>query len=505
MVLHTLQPAIDKTHMRHIQITQQDNVAIALQDLAAGETVAGLKLRDAIPRGHKFAISAIPIGGLVIKYGLPIGSASAAIAPGEHVHSHNLKTRLSGIVEYHYDGPPAPVTLPTFPEATFQGYRRADGRIGIRNHLFIVPTVGCINKLAEGLAAAFNRQKPASSAIDRAIALTHPYGCSQLGDDHETTRAILAAHVRHPNAAGVLVLGLGCENNTIESFRELVGAGVPQRRRFLVSQEVDDDFAVGLQALHDLAAAAANDRREPISASELIIGLKCGGSDGLSGITANPLLGRFSDRLVALGGTTLLGEVPEMFGAETLLMQRCETAEVFQKCVAMINDFKNYFTRHGQVIYENPSPGNKAGGISTLEDKSLGCTQKGGSTNVVDVLSAGETPAVAVSTCSGGCNDMVATTCSQPLALTDLVPPAAALPWRRCPDHKIATNTALAERKPHWIDFDAGRILEEHADRNSVTGPFSNSSLTPPRSRSPATKSTAMKKSLSSWMASPII
>ncbi|HQC53696.1 MAG TPA: altronate dehydratase family protein [Lentisphaeria bacterium] len=462
--------------MRHIQITHQDNVAIALQDLAAGEAIAGLKLRDAIPRGHKFAISAIPVGGLVIKYGLPIGSASAAIAPGEHVHSHNLKTRLSGIVEYHYDGPPAPVALPDFPEAFFQGYRRTDGQVGIRNHLFIVPTVGCINKLAEGLAAAFNRQKPATAAaIDRAIALTHPYGCSQLGDDHETTRAILAAHVRHPNAAGVLVLGLGCENNTVESFRELVGAGDPQRRRFLVAQEEDDDFAVGLQALHDLAAAAANDRREPIPASELVIGLKCGGSDGLSGITANPLLGRFSDQLVALGGTSLLGEVPEMFGAEQLLMQRCETAEVFQKCVAMINDFKNYFTRHGQVIYENPSPGNKTGGISTLEDKSLGCTQKGGSTNVVDVLGAGETPSRrGLNLLSGPGNDMVATTLlSAAGAHLVLFTTGRGTPFGGVvPTLKIATNTELARRKPHWIDFDAGRVLEEHADRDAIDQTF---------------------------------
>lgn len=462
--------------MRHIQITAQDNVAIALQDLASGEAVAGLKLRDAIPRGHKFALAAIPAGGLVVKYGLPIGSANAAIAPGEHVHIHNLKTRLDGLVEYHYDGPPAPVVLPTAPAATFLGYRRANGQVGIRNHLFIVPTVGCVNKLAENLAAAFNRQRPATAAtIDRAIALTHPYGCSQLGDDHETTRAILAAHVRHPNAAGVLVLGLGCENNTVESFRELLGPDDPQRRRFLISQEVEDDFAAGYQALLHLAAAADNDRRESIPASELIVGLKCGGSDGLSGITANPMLGRFSDRLVALGGTSLLGEVPEMFGAETLLMQRCQTAEVFEKCVAMINDFKNYFTRHGQVIYENPSPGNKAGGISTLEDKSLGCTQKGGGTHVVDVLGIGGQPRRrGLNLISGQGNDMVATTLlSAAGAHLVLFTTGRGTPFGGVvPTLKIASNSELAKHKTHWIDFNAARVLEEHADREAIDQEF---------------------------------
>ncbi len=461
--------------MRHLQITPQDNVAIALLDLAAGEAVAGLKLRDAIPRGHKFALAAIPAGGLVVKYGLPIGNARAAIAPGEHVHAHNLKTRLDGIVEYHYDGPPAPVVLPAAPDAAFHGYRRANGQVGIRNHLYIVPTVGCVNKLAENLAAAFNRQRPtAATTIDRAIALTHPYGCSQLGDDHETTRAILAAHVRHPNAAGVLVLGLGCENNTVESFRERLGPDDPRHRRFLVSQEEGDDFAAGYQALLELAAAI-HDRREPIPASELIVGLKCGGSDGLSGITANPLLGRFSDRLVALGGTSLLGEVPEMFGAETLLMQRCQTAEVFQKCVAMINDFKNYFTRHGQVIYENPSPGNKAGGISTLEDKSLGCTQKGGRTHVVDVLTTGEQPRRrGLNLLSGPGNDMVATTLlSAAGAHLVLFTTGRGTPFGGVvPTLKIASNTELADRKPHWIDFNAGRLLEKHADRDAVDQDF---------------------------------
>ncbi len=330
--------------------------------------------------GHKYALRAIRAGENVIKYGMPIGHATCDIAPGEHVHVHNVATNLGDNLTYIYE--PDSVVLEPPPRAaeipTFKGYRHPDGRVGVRNDIWVVPTVGCVNNLCERLAASCG-----------GIALTHPYGCSQLGADHEMTANLLAALCRHPNAGGVLVVALGCENNTLDSFKERLGDISTLNIRFLRAQDPGDEYARGLELIKELESNRPATRVD-VPVSELVVGLKCGGSDGFSGLTANPLVGRFSDWLVARGGSTLLTEVPEMFGAETLLMRRCRDRAVFEKCVKMVNDFKDYYTRHGQPCYENPSPGNKAGGITTLEDKSLGCVQKGGSSRVEDVLDYGE-------------------------------------------------------------------------------------------------------------------
>ena len=394
--------------------------------------------------GHKYAIRHISPGENVIKYGMPIGHAKVQIAPGEHVHTHNLASNLAGLLEYTYKPDFTPLEIKT--DRTFAGFLRPDGQAGVRNDLWVIPTVGCVNDLARRLADAVG-----------GIALTHPYGCSQLGGDHECTANLLAAFAHHPNAGGVLVVGLGCENNTLDSFKERLGDISKLNIRFLRAQDDGDEYARGLELLAELDAARVKVRTD-LPVSMLRVGLKCGGSDGLSGLTANPLVGRFSDWLAAQGGTTVLTEVPEMFGAETLLMNRCVSREVFDKCVAMINGFKSYYERHGQPIDENPSPGNKAGGISTLEDKSLGCVQKGGSSPVVDVLEYGQRLSKpGLNLLAGPGNDLVASSvlaaagCQLVLFTTGRGTPFGTV----VPTVKVATNTRLAQSKPHWIDWDA--------------------------------------------------
>ena len=361
-----------------IKIHPSDLVAVALTPLSAGTTLQvdgqPVTLLEDIPQGHKFALTHIPAGGAVIKYGAPIGVAKENIPAGGWAHTHNVKTGLGGVLEYSYEPDNAP--LPPTDDLLFQGYRREDGRAAVRNEIWIIPTVGCVNDVARAIERQAQRFK--TGAIDGIYAFPHPYGCSQMGDDQENTRTILANLATHPNVGGVLVLGLGCENLTMDQFKEELGEWDSERVKFLVCQEEQDEIAAGAALLSQLAGYAASFRREDICASELVVGMKCGGSDGLSGITANPTVGRFSDRLIALGGSTVLTEVPEMFGAESILFERCADEAVFRKAVKMIEDFKGYFTSHGQVVYENPSPGNKAGGITTLEDKSCGCVQKGG-------------------------------------------------------------------------------------------------------------------------------
>ena len=401
--------------------------------------------------GHKYALRDIKAGEPVIKYGNPIGIATADIKKGEHVHTHNVKTALGDKITYTYapftDSGEKAETIPTF-----MGYLRPDGQVGIRNDIFIVNTVGCVNKTAEKLAS-----------LTGALAFPHPFGCSQLGDDQKTTQLILRGIVNHPNAAGVLVLGLGCENNNVAVFKEVLGAFDPERVRFLICQEAEDEIAEGVKIIEELKARAATFKREPIPVSRLKIGLKCGGSDGYSGITANPLLGRVSDKLISMGGASVLTEVPEMFGAEHLLMARAESREIFDKTVALINNFKEYYERHDQVIYENPSPGNKAGGITTLEEKSLGCVQKGGSRAVVDVLDYGDTVKKSgLSLLNGPGNDIVAVTnlFAAGVHLILFTTGRGTPVGTGVPTLKVATNHSLAERKQNWIDFDASPCLE---------------------------------------------
>ena len=394
--------------------------------------------------GHKYALRDIAAGEDVVKYGMPIGHATRAIAKGEHVHVDNLATNLGEVLEYSYE--PEFTDLKRVEPPTMKAYRHADGRVGVRNDIWVVPLVGCVNRLAERLAQSCG-----------GVALTHPYGCSQLGQDHETTANLLARLCRHPNAGGVLVVSLGCENNTLESFRERLGDVSGLNIRFMRAQDPGDEYARGLELIAELDAARPKERVE-VPVSELVVGLKCGGSDGFSGLTANPLVGRFSDWLAARGGSTLLTEVPEMFGAETLLMKRCRTREVFDRCVRMIDDFKGYYAAHHQPCYENPSPGNKAGGITTLEDKSLGCVQKGGSAPVEDVLGYGEAVRRrGLTLVTGPGNDLVASTVLAAAgAHLILFTTGRGTPFGCVvPTMKIASNDALAAAKPNWIDWNA--------------------------------------------------
>ena len=401
--------------------------------------------------GHKYALHDIKKGENIIKYGNPIGHAVADIAKGEHIHSHNMKTNLSSNLTYTYEPEYTPIKKMES-DKTFMGYVRENGDVGIRNEIWIIPTVGCVNKIAKTLA-----EKTGAHQFE------HPFGCSQLGEDQTKTQLILKGLINHPNAAGVLVLGLGCENNNIPLFKTILGEWNDKRVKFLNVQDCEDELAEGIKLIDELKAYADTFKREPLPISKLKIGLKCGGSDGFSGITANPLVGSFSDSLISKGGSCIMTEVPEMFGAEHLLMKRCPTEELFNKTVDLINNFKDYFTRHNQVIYENPSPGNKAGGITTLEEKSLGCIQKGGLSEVVDVLDYGDIVCKnGLNLLNGPGNDIVAITNLTAagvhiiLFTTGRGTPVGA----PVPTVKIATNKNIATKKSNWMDFDASPLLE---------------------------------------------
>lgn len=447
-----------------IKINEKDNVIVALKELAAGEkvSVAGTEVTAAepIPAGHKMAIADIPKGGEVIKYGFRIGNAKEDIRSGQWVHTHNVGTALGELLEYSYE--PVETTVQESEERTFMGFKRPSGQVGVRNEVWIIPTVGCVNNIATAMAKAANTRVKGS--VEEVIAFPHPYGCSQMGDDQEHTRTILADLVNHPNAGGVLVLGLGCENSNIGELKKYIGDYDESRVKFLVCQECEDEMAEGAKLLDELIDYASGFTREPVSVSKLIIGMKCGGSDGFSGITANPLVGKFSDILIGKKGTTILTEVPEMFGAETLLMNRCENEELFHQTVNLINDFKQYFKDNHQTIYENPSPGNKKGGISTLEDKSLGCTQKSGSAPVKGVLGYGERVTVpGLNLLSAPGNDLVAATAlAASGAHIVLFTTGRGTPFASpVPTVKIASNSTLAGKKKNWIDFNAGVLVED--------------------------------------------
>ena len=450
--------------MKYIKINPEDNVAVALCDLEAGESVEGVVLKEAVPRGHKIVLKGLKEGEDVIKYGYPIGHVTRDAAAGTMVDHSCIKTNLEGLLEYSYK--PSLVEIgPAAQKRTFKGFRRADGQVGIRNQIWIIPTVGCVNGICQELAKRLREEIGGrEGSVDAIVAFPHNYGCSQLGPDHENTRIVLSDMVHHPNAGGVLVVSLGCENNQLDAFRELVGPVDESRVRMFATQKVSDEIEYGMQQLREIYAACSKDERTDVPVSELRVGLKCGGSDGLSGITANPLLGVFSDWIVAQGGTTVLTEVPEMFGAETILMNRCQDRATFDKTVSLINDFKDYFIKQGMPVYENPSPGNKAGGISTLEEKSLGCTQKCGKSTVRGVLKYGERLSVkGLNLLSAPGNDLVASTalgasgCQIVLFTTGRGTPFGSF----VPTMKISTNTPLAEGKPGWIDFNAGVLAQD--------------------------------------------
>ena len=495
-----------------LKINENDNVVVALRAISAGECISTevqgvvreVVALEEIPQGHKMAIQDIPEGGGVIKYGYAIGSVIRSVRAGEWIHTHNLKTGLGDLLEYTYEPvPEVSVTgnisrrssgseekgsqaesgseekgslAESVPRVegvsqaesasareknTFWGFPRPDNRAGVRNEIWVIPTVGCVNSVAQAIAGKANVYVKGS--VEEVIAFSHPYGCSQMGEDQEYTRRILADLIRHPNAGGVLVLGLGCENSNIQVLKPYLGQYDESRVRFLQAQDCENEIAEGVELIKALIEQASRLRREPVSVDKLVVGLKCGGSDGLSGITANPLVGRFSDRLILEGGTTILTEVPEMFGAETILMNRCADRELFGQTVDMINDFKNYYKRHGQTIYENPSPGNKEGGISTLEDKSLGCTQKSGSAPVRGVLQYGDRVSVlGLNLLSAPGNDLVAATALAAAgAQIVLFTTGRGTPFASpVPTVKISTNSALAGKKANWIDFNAGVLAE---------------------------------------------
>ena len=448
-----------------IKINKDDNVAVALKPIAKGTTVnvAGTDVTtlEDVPQGHKFAIKPIKKGDAVIKYGFRIGYAQADVEVGGWIHTHNLRTALGELLDYTYNPEGHKDVEPT-DEAYFEGYMRENGKVGVRNEVWIIPTVGCVNSIARAIEATARLNKP--EGVDEVVAFTHPYGCSQTTEDQENTRTVLADLINHPNAGAVLVLGLGCENSRIEVLKNYIGEVNPDRVKFLQVQDVEDEQEAAAEIMEELMNYAAAFKREKVSAKELVIGMKCGGSDGLSGITANPTVGLFSDMLVSKGGTTILTEVPEMFGAETILMDRCANRELFDKTVCLINDFKEYFIKNGQEIYENPSPGNKDGGITTLEDKSLGCTQKSGSSLVKGVLAYGErVQNKGLNLLSAPGNDLVASTaCAAAGAQIVLFTTGRGTPFASpLPTVKIATNSRLAGKKGNWIDFNAGRLVTD--------------------------------------------
>lgn len=442
---------------KYIKINDKDNVCVALDDIKAGDILDNIEINEDIPKGHKFSNSNIKKGDDIFKYGMPIGVAIKDIEIGSWVHTHNIKTKLNENQSYKYNK--TSIDKEEYRDIkTFKGYRRDNGKVGIRNDIFILPTVGCINKICKNLEKLASKEYPDNEFL----AIEHKYGCSQLGDDLEYTQKILAGIAKNPNASGVLVLSLGCENNQIEEFKKYLEPINKDRIKFLQVQDVSDEIEEAMKLIDELVVYSEKFKREEIDISELTIGFKCGGSDGFSGISANPLCGYTSDYLVDNKATTILTEVPEMFGAETLLMNRAKDEKVFNQIVKLINDFKDYFRSHGQTVYENPSPGNKKGGITTLEDKSLGCIQKGGNREVEGVLNFGEYPEdKGFHILNGPGNDLVSSTnlvasgCNIIVFTTGRGNPFGTV----VPTIKMSTNKALYDKKRNWIDFDASPVL----------------------------------------------
>jgi altronate hydrolase len=451
-----------------LRLNALDNVAVALRGLGRGSAAMGVELCDDIPAGHKFALGPIRVGEAAIKYGFPIGLATADITPGQHVHTHNLCSALDEVVTGTDESAHQPAaSIAPISDLKFQGFRRLDGSVGIRNEIWIINTVACVNQAAQQIALTAGRELELGKfGVDGVYTFPHPFGCSQLGDDLAKTQSVLAGLVRHANAAAILILGLGCENNRLSAFLEKLGPPDRDRVRYFNAQEVSDEIEDGVKAVGGLAEYASQFRREQTPVSELIVGAKCGGSDGFSGITANPLVGRVSDRLTSRGATVLLTEVPEMFGAEAMLLRRAADERVSGEIVKLVNDFRWYFRSHNQPIDENPAPGNKDGGITTLAEKSLGCVQKAGTApirSVVEYGTAAQRRAGGVALVNAPGNDGVSgTALSISGANLILFTTGRGTPMGfPAPTLKISTNSDLAGRKPRWIDFDAGRLLDD--------------------------------------------
>ena len=448
--------------MKLIRINEIDNVAVAVDKIEQGVEIEGLKTLTEIPMGHKVALQDIKEGEDIVKYAQVIGVASKDIAKGEHVHSHNMHTKLSGELEYTFNQVACDTSKKENPYQLY-GYKRAGGKVGIRNELWLIPTVGCISSICKDIINRFKEAHDLND-IDGAYTYAHQYGCSQMGDDQDATIKVLRNIAGHPNAGAVLVVGLGCENNQLKPFIEGLKDIDPGRLRYFNCQEVDDEISVALNYLEELYEAMRNDKRVPIQFSDLTIGLECGGSDGFSGISGNPLLGRLSDRVISYGGNVILSEVPEMFGAEHLLMNRAKDQKVFEEIVDMVNRYKQYFIDNKQVVYENPSPGNKAGGITTLEEKSCGCIQKGGTSVINGVIDYGDViKEPGLNLLYGPGNDLSSTTalgaagCQLLLFTTGRGTPYGSF----VPTAKVATNSTIYNKKKSWFDYNAGTVLEE--------------------------------------------
>jgi altronate hydrolase len=456
------QPSLVRTESIH-DVDPRDHVATALCDIIAGETLdlhgRSVLARADIPKGHKIAIRAAAAGQDVLKYGWPIGRATIDIDIGDHVHVHNVETKLSGVEDYAWT--PSPVApIAALNDRAFMGYRRRNGRVGTRNEIWVLCTVGCVANTARRIAEKANARF--AGRTDGVFAFPHPFGCSQLGDDLSHTRKLIAALAAHPNAGGVLILGLGCENNQLKALLESAPDLDPARLRAFTTQMVDDELEDGLAAIEDLVALAERDVREPCPISDLVVGLKCGGSDGFSGVTANPLVGRIADKVSDAGGTPVLTEIPEIFGAEQMLLARASSQAVFDSAVQVVDDFKRYFINNNQPIHENPSPGNIAGGITTLEEKSLGAVQKGGRSALVEVIRYGERVGPhGLTLLEAPGNDAVSSTALTAAGATIILfTTGRGTPLGfPAPTLKIASNSGLATRKPGWIDFDAGVVL----------------------------------------------
>lgn len=445
------------------QVDPRDDVAAALREIKAGETVLGVTAAQDIPMGHKIALHAMVEGQPVLKFGFPIGHATRAILPGEHVHTHNVATSLEGTGTYLYHPEPDPAAPGRAP--TFQGYVRADGRVGTRNEIWVLPTVGCVARTSTKIAEIGDRR--AAGHVDGVHAFTHPHGCSQLSEDLEGTRNILAALAAHPNAGGVLIVGLGCESNQIQRLLEEIPSEARGHIRTLTAQMTGDEVEEGVAIVEELIGLAAQTKRSEVPLSKLVLGVKCGGSDGFSGLTANPLVGRMSDAVTGAGGISVLTEIPEIFGAEQVLMMRAADEQVFGEVVDLVNEFKSYFTRHGEPVSENPSPGNIAGGITTLEEKSLGAVQKAGRAIVTDVRHYGERARKSgLTLLEAPGNDAVSSTALAAAGATAILfTTGRGTPLGfPVPTIKVATNSDLAARKPGWIDFNAGQVLDEGMD-----------------------------------------
>jgi len=451
-----------------LRLHASDNVTIALRDLAAGAEVEGVVLPQAVPRGHKIAVASIPAGGLVIRYGQIIGAATQGVGPGEHVHSHNLGMGAHD-TDYAFATDVRVLATPNAPRS-FLGFHRADGGVGTRNYLGILTSVNCSGSVARFIAEAAEASGLLDDFpnVDGVVPIVHGTGCGMSGNDegYDTLFRTLQGYARNPNFAGILLVGLGCE---VMQIPDLIGAGRMRSDgnfRYMTIQQTGGTRRTierGLAVLREMAVVANQVSRAPAGVEHLMIGMQCGGSDGYSGITANPALGAASDMLVAHGGTTILSETPEIYGAEGLLTRRAVSREVGQKIVDRIAWWEAYTARWGGQMDNNPSPGNKKGGLTTILEKSLGAVAKGGTAPLTEVYrfaerveargfvymdTPGYDPCSVTGQIAGGANLIAFTTGRGSVS-----------GYKPTPCIKLATNTEMYDRMSEDMDINCGDMI----------------------------------------------